>query len=45
MRMRASGWFIPCERNSASHVSRGTGSIRTGWPTAAAKAVPMSFAE
>ena len=45
MRMRASGCFVPCERNSASHVSRGTGSIRTGWPTASAKPAAMSLAE
>ena len=40
-----SGCFIPCERNSASHVSRGTAFISTGWQTASAKPAAMSFAE
>src|SRR5271168_720655 len=45
MRIRGIGCFMPCERNSASQLSRGTGSMRTSRPSAAAKALPMSDAE
>jgi hypothetical protein len=45
LRIRGMGCFMPCKRKSASQVSRGTGSIRTSRPRAAANATPMSRAE
>ena len=37
IRMRGSGFLIPCERNSSSQDSRGTGTAHTGFPMTRAK--------
>ena len=37
IRMRGSGFLIPCERKSSAQDSRGTGTARTGFPMRRAK--------
>src|SRR6266849_2463023 len=41
--MRGVGFFMPCDLNSDSQVSRGTGSILTGRPSRSAKVVAISL--
>src|SRR5579863_9990016 len=40
--MRGTGFFMPCDWNSDSQVSRGTASIRTGRPSRSAKVAAIS---
>jgi hypothetical protein len=40
--MRGTGFFMPCDLNSDSQVSRGTASILTGRPSRSAKVVAIS---
>src|SRR5437879_10215489 len=41
--MRGVGFFMPCDLNSDSQVSHGTGSILTGRPSRSAKVVAISL--
>src|SRR5580700_5755629 len=41
--MRGSGFFMPCDLNSDSQVSRGTASVFTGRPSSSAKVAAISF--
>src|SRR3984957_6095363 len=40
--MRGAGFFMPCDWNSDSQVSRGTASVRTGRPSRSAKVASIS---
>ena len=42
IRMRGVGFFMPCDLNSCSHVSRGTGSMLTRRPSTSAKVCATS---
>ena len=41
--MRGVGFFIPCDLNNGSQVSRGTASTQTGWPKILAKMAATSL--
>src|SRR5579863_1090228 len=45
IRILGMGFFMPCERNSFSHWSRGTSSDRTGRSSTVLKPAAISFAE